>query len=297
MARTGSPAACLTEGPANAQPSQWWTTRRPRCHAALLGALAVLAVGATPAAAAPCSRAAARSAVIRYHLGNAGSVPDPVTQVLCGPFLGAGSTAMVASLTTPGCGGTIGWVVFRRSGGSWRIAMQRNNGALLTAVGSRIKETMYVLRPQDAHCFPTGGTRSRTWHWTGSRLVVTAWKYTPPAPPKNPPAFVGGAGETHCTVDALSAMCSYATGQQGSSPFWTATLTADGNVATCNATLEEQQSCKDAPTPINAPILPSGTHVLIGPFDCEVHSDSIGCTVADGRGFVVTKTAATPVAP
>lgn len=41
---------------------------------------------------------------------------------------------------------------------------------------SDIRETVSILRPGDQHCCPTGGTRSRIWHWNGTRLTAGAWK-------------------------------------------------------------------------------------------------------------------------
>ena len=139
-------------------------------------------------ASGPCSMAEATRLVERLGLGNAGdpNVPKPVAQVLCGPFVGPGTQAMAASLTIPSCGRTAGWVVFRREGGTWKLALSRNNGADLDAVGPGIRETMFVLRPGDAHCFPTGGTRSRTWRWNGTRLTASAWKHTTAGAPKAP---------------------------------------------------------------------------------------------------------------
>jgi hypothetical protein len=127
--------------------------------------------------ASTCSLAAARAVMVRDKLGNAGYMPDPVQQVLCGPFLGANSRAMVASFAIPTCGGPIGWAVFRPSADGWEIVMQRSEGGLLQAVGSNIKETQNLLRTTDPLCDPTGGTRSRIWHYNGSRFVATPWAY------------------------------------------------------------------------------------------------------------------------
>lgn len=88
---------------------------------------------------------------------------------------------MAASISIPSCGRTGDWLVFRYEGAKWRRVFESHNGADLIAVGSDIKETQNVLRPSDAHCFPTGGTRSRVWHWNGSRFASTAWKYSKPA--------------------------------------------------------------------------------------------------------------------
>ena len=141
------------------------------------------------ATAGPCSKAEATRVVKRLHLGNADDpdVSDPVAEVLCGAFVGPGRQAMVASLAIPSCGRTAGWVVFRRAGATWELVMERHNGADLDAVGTGIRETQFVLRPGDAHCFPTGGTRSRTWRWNGARFTSTAWTQSkPPTTPQTP---------------------------------------------------------------------------------------------------------------
>jgi sugar lactone lactonase YvrE len=123
-----------------------------------------------------CSRATALRLFLRLRLGNAGFMPNPVAQVLCGPFVGRGSRAMAASEAIPSCGRTAGWDVFDFAQGAWHLVLHRNNGAKLAAVGSNIRETTYILRPGDAHCFPTGGSRSRIWHWNGTRFVAGPWK-------------------------------------------------------------------------------------------------------------------------
>jgi hypothetical protein len=145
-------------------------------------------------AAGSCSKSEATRVVEQLHLGNANDpgVPNPVTQALCGPFFGPGSQAMAASLTIPSCGRTAAWVVFRRVGRNWQLVLSRNNGADLEAVGSGIRETMFVLRPGDAHCFPTGGTRSRTWRWNGTRFTASAWKHTAGAPASGSSALPSG---------------------------------------------------------------------------------------------------------
>jgi hypothetical protein len=136
----------------------------------------------SPTPAASCSRATARALLLSRHLGNP---PEPEGQVLCGHFTGRHSNAMVVSLSTPGCGGSIGWLVFRHRHGAWSVVLRRDNGARLSAVGRGIRETLAILRPTDPHCVPTGGTRSRTWHWTRNGFVHsrfrrdTAWVTAP----------------------------------------------------------------------------------------------------------------------
>ncbi len=129
--------------------------------------------------AATCSRATARAVLLSRHLGDP---PEPEGQVLCG-ITGRHRHAMVVSLRIPGCGGSIGWLVFRRHGGpqhgTWQVALDRHNGARRSAVGRRIRETLSILRPTDPHSLPTGGTRSRIWHWTGHGFAHTRFRHDP----------------------------------------------------------------------------------------------------------------------
>lgn len=142
------------------------------------------------AIAGRCSKATALKVASRFRLALDPTLPTPIAQVLCGPFVGPGSESMALSVAIPSCGRTAQWAVFRRTGGAWQLVMTRNNGADLDVVGSDIRETMFVLRPGDAHCFPTGGTRARTWHWSGTRFTVSPWKQATPgtaAAPAAPP--------------------------------------------------------------------------------------------------------------
>jgi len=192
----------------------------------LLKVVRSLAGVSKPVAASPpastasgrCSKAEATAVAKRLHLGNADSLSNPVFQVLCGAFLGPGSRAMVASLSIPSCGRTAGWVVLRWTGGAWQLVLTRNNGADLAAVGSDIRETMFVLRPGDAHCFPTGGTRARTWHWNGVRFVASAWKQVAPGKATAPAgAATGGyfktpSGNIQCGYVSTGVYCGIKSG-------------------------------------------------------------------------------------
>ncbi len=178
--------------------------------------------GASPAspggstAAGSCSKTEATRVVERLHLGNADDpdVSDPVAQVLCGSFVGPGSQAMVASLAIPSCGRTAGWVVLRRSGADWQLVMERNNGADLDAVGTGIRETQFVLRRGDAHCFPTGGTRSRTWRWNGTRFVSSPWTQSKPASPSTPVA--GSSTDGYFKTPSGNIVCFHSVGPKDS---------------------------------------------------------------------------------
>jgi hypothetical protein len=100
----------------------------------------------------------------------------PVYKVLCGAFTGPGSRVMVASISGPDNVGMLYWAVFRWSGSDWQFLMKQRHAAVLTAAGADIRETVSIYRPNDSRCCPSGGTKSRVWHWDGSGFAAGPWK-------------------------------------------------------------------------------------------------------------------------
>ena len=145
----------------------------------------------------------------------------PVAQVLCGAFAGARSNAMLASLATPGCGGSIGWYVFRRTATAWETVHTSTHGAFFAKLsGGRFRETWNILRGHDAHCFPTGGSQSRTWRWNGHRLVHTAFVRTGAM-------FVSPTRNLWCVIEIGKVTCESAKAPHA------ARLTTRGRLTTC----------------------------------------------------------------
>jgi uncharacterized protein DUF6636 len=128
-----------------------------------------------------CSLAEANAVAERLHLNDGLVVAKRVNRVLCGPFVGRGSNAMIASLSRETCLPNIGWAVFRFVGGNWQLIMKRDGFAILSRAGSDIREEVPIFRSGDSPCFPSGGERARIWHWNGSRLVAGPWKRGTPA--------------------------------------------------------------------------------------------------------------------
>lgn len=279
--------------------------------ALVVGSSALAATPRTAPSSGPCSKREATLAVERLGLGSTGDpdVSDPVAQVLCGAFLGPGSQGMVASLAIPSCGRTAGWVVFRRSGSAWQLVMERSNGADLDAVGTGIRETQFVLRPGDAHCFPTGGTRSRTWRWNGTLFVTGAWKQSKPASPSAPAAsastygfFKSPSGNIVCVYSYGASRANLgcivqsglkpqprATGA-GCSPPITVALRATGRPFVTDETCPG----KDAPeTPYvgigTAKVLPYGKTWSGGGLRCTSESTGLNCRNPDGHGFFLSR--------
>ena len=135
----------------------------------------------TSTAASQCSKAAALAVATRLGIVPDPTLPSPVSKVLCGPFTGSGSQAMVAVFARGTCLPSSGWAVFSSTGGAWQLVLQRTGFSTLAAAGPDIRETVWVWRPNDPPCNPGGGSKSRLWHWNGSRLVAGPWKQATPA--------------------------------------------------------------------------------------------------------------------
>jgi hypothetical protein len=246
-------------------------------------------------AADHCTRPAADQILLELHLeANPGDL-HPAAQVLCGAFLGAGVEAMVASVRIPSCGRTGDWLVFRYEGG-WQRVFESHNGADLVAVGTGIKETQYVLRPGDAHCFPTGGTRSRVWRWNGSRFTSTAWKYSKPAAKRK----AGPSRLTYFESPSHNIWCDSGDEEQAycatKTPPHSATLNLDGTLRVC-----ARRRC-GGPGKFGAgdPVLGYGRVNEQGGFRCKSQLAGMTCTVKAGfrgarEGFRISRSGVTRV--
>ena len=242
-----------------------------------------------------CSKAAAVRIVRALDLQAEPGSTSPVAQVLCGAFLGPGVEAMVASVSIPSCGRTGNWLVFRYERGDWRRVFESHNGADLAAVGSDIRETQNVLRPSDAHCFPTGGTRSRVWHWNGSRFTGTAWKYSKtPAQRKAVPSklfyFESPSHNIWCSSgDEGQAYC--ITNQ----PRRSVNLDLNGTLTICAS------GCRGPNFGAGDPVLGYGQVNEQGGFRCTSRLTGMTCTVmlagqkGFGKGFRISKSGVTRV--
>ncbi len=157
-------------------------------------------------ASAPCTKATADALLDQYRL-NAFLLAQPAVQVLCGPFAGPASKAMVVAIGAGTCWGAQGWALFSSSAGDWKLAFHDYDWIILplVPVGSAIKETGPVFRPTDPRCVPTGGTRARTWEWDGHTLVAGPWHQVSKGPP--PPTTVASTKPlAPCTAKVITAI-------------------------------------------------------------------------------------------
>jgi sugar lactone lactonase YvrE len=129
-----------------------------------------------------CSKAEATAVAKRLKLGMAESLPDPVYAVICGSFRGPKSRTMVITLATgDGSAPFKGWAVVALVKGKWRLVMESDDAARISAAGRNIRETVKV---------PGGGTRSRLWHWDGTKFEAGAWTQETPASKATKPARI-----------------------------------------------------------------------------------------------------------
>lgn len=238
------------------------------------------------AGAKQCSRAAAKS-VIREHprlhpFAPTFTAPGPV---LCGPFLGRRSNAMIVSFQAATCGGTFGWAAFRRHRGRWNLVWRYGNGQRSIAkVGQEIRETVNILRPGDPRCLPTGGTKSRRWRWNGHKFVAGRWTYV------NPESFASPDRHVTCYISRAETSCH---AMNPSGPQYSARLSRAGAVSTCAAAIPSLKEHCFQQWDNELPTLRYGQRTTVEGFRCTSTREGIMCTRASapgqGHGFNVNR--------
>jgi hypothetical protein len=253
------------------------------------------AAGAT--AAAPCSRATAARLGKPYLWDPFRSQRQQIAQLLCGPFTGPGSTAMVMSFRAPTCWGEQGWAMFRRVGGTWRLVKVQRGTFLFPfiVVDNDIQENAPVFRRGDSRCGPTGGRQGRIWHWNGRRLAQSpiSWMLL-----TTEDRGGGGGGVTSPLPGRIS--CDMSDGNEdlyhvicGSETLGQmVTMTLDGQITVCTS------GCAFGPSifGMRPPRLPFGQSVTLENFRCTSQTTGVLCTLlASGKGFLINSTGITRV--
>ena len=247
-------------------------------------------------ASSDCSEATARQVVQRLDV-NIFDLPDPVRQVLCGPFTGPGSNAMAVTIGAPTCWPIQNWAVFRFTAGDWQLVL--NTPAYLVpplvAVGSDIRETTGVHRSSDSRCFFNGGTRARIWHWDGQRLVAGPWKQITPGKAVKKDAVVFSPlryGVTCHMTDDGTFRGSWVYCWIGGNPHPSrhVKLNLDGTFSVAVTTA--------MPLGLGGPVPPYGTRFTAGRFRCQSLRSGMKCTViTSGKGFLFNNKGARRVGP
>ena len=236
------------------------------------------------ATAGRCSKASARTIVAQLGLGER-SVADPVGRVLCGSFTGPGTQTMVVSLWGDGNSGLVEWAVFRWTGGTWQFLMTQPAAASITAAGPDLRQTLPIYLPNDPRCCPTGGEKSRLWHWNGSRFVAGPWQ-AKKAKADEPTRFRSPSGNIECWMYDGSNP-NYrppGVGCMSGTPPRSVILAADGGLEIDS--IPFACGC-DEPTPQP---LAYGRQITAGRFRCLSQSTGVMCTlVRSGRGFLINR--------
>jgi hypothetical protein len=274
------------------------------------GLLRLVLVGCALAALAVPGGAAAASAAPRAaSVGGACSkptaqqlTPDKVAGVLCGSFLGPGSTTMVLMTTSGVCAPFATWDLYRLSGGSWqRVELPGHggySGVPVAAVGNDLRETILNPSPGKPICLATA-TKSRVWHWNGTALVPGAWSV------KGGATQGGGAAGNRVALGIFSPsrniQCEIYSGGRPApafagctifSPPGSAGIRADGRLSTCHG----KRCIGNFDEGVKWRTLPYGRTITNGPFRCSSETTGITCTsTKTGKGFSISRQAITPV--
>jgi hypothetical protein len=246
----------------------------------------------TSTAAGQCSKAEAIDAVKRLGLRDV-SANYPVYKVLCGVFIGAGSQTMVALISGPDNVGMLYWAVFSWSGSEWQLLMKQRQAAVLTAAGSDIRETVSIYRPDDPRCCPSGGTKTRIWHWNGARFVAGPWQLaTAENAGQRPTRFDSTSRNIHCWMFDGSGNYSRGVGCTSDTPPRFVNLTADGLLR-----IRRNSAACGCDEPDNPP-LAYGKQITVGRFRCQSLEIGVRCTVIQsGKGFLINRDGVRRVAP
>jgi hypothetical protein len=252
------------------------------------------------AGALGCTTAAASQAATAAGFGvDPISKRTPINSVVCGPFFGADSQGMAATVAIPtGCGFSIGWGVFRAVGGTWQLVMKQNNGARLASVplpggGADIRTTQgYPQRGEVPEC-ATGPSRIRSqdWHWNGTSFVSGSYVVTLLRAEFDAPRGLAtrcwlGDNTGWANVRYVEAVCQSAVSKPRL--FQKATLKGSGVVKVCRTHKSSACNiwcgCEEGPVPT----LNYGQHIDVGRFRCEVLRSGVRCTIVQtGKGFLL----------
>ena len=256
-----------------------------------------------PPISSRCSKATARQLVLQLGLSLNDPSSEPVGEVLCGAFAGPGSNTMVVVLAGPT--GPLDWLVFRRTGDTWQLLMRQGAGASIRAAGSDLRQTISIYRPGDSRCCPSGGTKSRLWHWNGSRFVAGPWNKGKPASP--PRAEESGFFKT----PSGNIVCQYLVGRSVAFGAVVACAIKSGLKPAlpreaCNiGSYASDRLVLDARGPVSAPPCASDPSALVGEskarvlgygktwsgggIRCTSAVDGLSCRNKSGSGFFLSR--------
>jgi len=242
-------------------------------------------------AAGPCTEPTARQ-LIKEHDLNGFQLPNPVLQLLCGPFTGPGSQAMAVVVgPLPTCWPSQEWAVFSLTGGVWKLVLHQTwfIQPPLVAVGSDIQETRPVFRPGDSRCIPTGGTRAHLWHWDGTRFVAGPWKQV--KPPVTRAEIYSPSRNLGCQMIDQSSGSSVVCASY--KPLHWVSLALDGRLHICP---RGPRCTGNWGEDTHFRLLAYGKQITVGRFRCYSLRAGMRCIVIrSGKGFLINRVGITRV--
>jgi hypothetical protein len=265
-----------------------------------LASVSAATSSATPRASGTCSQATARQLIAEHEL-NAFLLPNPVEQLLCGPFTGPGSQAMVIAIgPMPTCWPVQRWVVFSLTAGAWKLVLDQSEfiNPPLVAVGSDIRESAPVFRPGDPRCIPSGGTHTRIWHWDGTRLTAGPWKQVTPGPVRSAAFYSPLPGAISCSMgddpgrSGVGVYCQSANPQNNPSRQHSVKMSLSGRLTICRG-----PRCPIGNPGEGTPTLGFGRQMTVGRFRCLSLRSGMKCVVIRSqRGFLFNAAGVTKIA-
>lgn len=204
---------------------------------------------------------------------------------------------MVVMLRGDGNTGFVYWVVFRWAGDAWQFLMKQTAGASITAAGSDIRQTLPIYRPSDPRCCPTGGTKSRIWHWNGTRFTASAWKQVTKGEPEAR-AFDSPSLNLNCAMfDQTGGRFVHC---QSRTPPQTVRMDAAGRLTICRDRTPNVGNDCNLGDRGEGPIRPLayGRQITVGRFRCLSLEIGVRCTVVrSGKGFLINRAGVSRVVP
>ena len=250
------------------------------------------------AASGDCTRAMALQVARRFQVVVDPTLPSPIAEVLCGAFAGPGSQVMIATFARATCLPNFGWTAFRYAGGAWQLIPDGSHPgpAFVAAAGSDIRETVPIWRKGDGHCFPSGGTKSRTWRWNGTRFLPGPWKLVTKGEPQ-PRGLDSPSLNISCGMFDDSkyrqVVC------QSRTPPQRVTMDASGRLTVCqDPTPNDRYNDCNLGDRGDGPIrrLAYGKQITVGRFRCLSLQTGMKCTVVtSGKGFLINRDGVTRV--
>jgi len=105
--------------------------------------------------------------------------PSQADVIICHDFTRDGRVDMAVTIASGGTAGDIAFVVFRRLGVGWKVALAQGGYKLgLYRVDGDLVSSQPVYRKNDPNCCPTGGFDHTRWHWNGTRFSSVRMYHT-----------------------------------------------------------------------------------------------------------------------